>query len=169
MNNPASIVAEIAATQIGVHETSDNQGPGIEKFWLATSYPDGMTDREPWCSAFASWCVKQASEKQPILGMPHLPNFPAVAEWIPWAMRDDVGGGVFKPRDSMLFPRAGDIVIYNFSHVGIVENFSGHLLTTIEGNTNDDGSREGREVLRKDRELSIVKAFVRLPLKALPV
>ena len=34
-------------------------------------------------------------------------------------------------------------------HTGLVEKISGSLLTTIEGNTNDNGSREGIGVFRR--------------------
>ena len=44
-------IVAIAAAQLGVHETSANQGPGLEKCWTATSYgPDGYKNREPWCA-----------------------------------------------------------------------------------------------------------------------
>ena len=38
---------------LGIRETSNNQGPGIQKYWPATSYGiAGYHNREPWCAAF---------------------------------------------------------------------------------------------------------------------
>ena len=39
-------------------------------------------------------------------------------------------------------------------HTGIIERVEGHLLHTIDGNTNSDGSREGFEVQRKVRDMN---------------
>lgn len=147
----------IARAELGVHETSRNQGLGILKYWEATSYgPDGFKDRAPWCAAFVAWCVAL-----------HLafakarPKSAAVADWVPDALR--LGWRVFGPRDGLLFPRAGDIVVFKFSHIGIVVDFDGAHLRTIEGNTDDEGSREGREVAERDRPLGVCRSFIRLP------
>lgn len=168
---PQGLIADVAAEQIGVHETSPNQGPGIEKYWAATTYPDGMQDRQPWCSAFASWCVQEADRRSEQLRFPIPPRWPAVAQWLDWARDPAVGALVFKPFDSLHFPSKGDIVIYlpRVSHVGIVESFDGRQVTTIEGNTNDTGGRDGVAVLRKERALAFCGCFIRLPAAATPV
>lgn len=166
MSIPQAIIAVVAAEQIGTHETSENQGPGLEKYWAATSYPEGMQDRQPWCSAFASWCVQEADRRSDLLDFPHPPRFPAVSQWPEWAREN--GCIIFKPRDGLNFPQAGDIVSYipHFSHIGIVESFDGRNITTIEGNTNDDGGRDGVAVLRKVRSVDLAGCFIRLPAKA---
>ena len=46
-------------------------------------------------------------------------------------------------------------------HTGLVESVSDHAFTTIEGNTNSDGGREGHSVLRHTRPLSARYVFVR--------
>ncbi|MEI6034516.1 MAG: CHAP domain-containing protein [Verrucomicrobiae bacterium] len=148
----------IARAELGAHETSNNQGPGIQKYWGATSYgPEGYANREPWCAAFVAWCVflylGGATKRRP--------QSAAVRDWVPAALR--LGWKVFGPRDGLFFPRAGDIVVFTFSHIGIVEDFDGTHITTIEGNTDDDGGREGREVAERRRALSICKSFIRPP------
>ena len=46
-------------------------------------------------------------------------------------------------------------------HTGFVEKVSGGLVTTIEGNTNAGGSREGGGVYRLERKIvSINKGFI---------
>ncbi len=58
----------------------------------------------------------------------------------------------------------GDIVVFTFSHIGIVESNAGSMIKTIEGNTDTKGNREGVEVAWKNRSMNIVKAFIRLPM-----
>jgi len=43
---------------------------------------------------------------------------------------------------------------YGWAHTGIVTNVQGTKLTTIEGNTNNNGSREGYELLQRERDIS---------------
>lgn len=150
-------IITIARAELGVHETSPNQGPGIQKYWEATSYgADGFKNREPWCAAFVAWCVMLYTE-----GSKYRPKSAAVRDWVPDALK--LNWRVFGPRDGLLFPRAGDIVVFKFSHIAIVEDFSGTHIKTLEGNTDDDGGREGREVAERVRPLSLCKSFIRLP------
>ncbi|MFZ4774618.1 MAG: CHAP domain-containing protein [Terrimicrobiaceae bacterium] len=150
-------LVKIARGELGVHETSRNQGPGILKYWEATSYGvDGFANREPWCAAFVAWCVFLH-----LGGSKYRPKSAAVRDWVPDALR--LNWRVFGPRDGILFPRAGDIVVFRFSHIGIVEDFSGTHIKTIDGNTDDEGSREGREVAERTRETMLARSFIRLP------
>ena len=53
-------------------------------------------------------------------------------------------------------------------HVGLVESVDGGVLTTIEGNTNDGGSREGIGVFRRTgpngrKIASINRGFLAVP------
>lgn len=171
MNRPQELIARVAAEQIGVRETSPNQGPGIPKFWDATSYPQGDENREPWCSAFVSWCIQEADRREPLLKFTVPPTFPAVSQWLPWANRWEVDAEVFRPDDKTRKPLPGDIVIFlpHFSHIGIVESFDTTSVITIEGNTNAAGDREGGAVLRKRRPLSICGSFIRLPALGIKV
>ena len=53
------------------------------------------------------------------------------------------------------YPAIGAQVFYGTSrdlnHTGIVVGYDATYIETIEGNTNDDGSREGKAVMRKRR------------------
>jgi hypothetical protein len=149
-------IVAIARAELGVKETSRNQGEGLAKYWQATDYPDGMQNREPWCAAFAAWCVLM------ILGpFVKRPKSAAVRRWVPEALK--LGWLVFGPRDGLYFPSAGDLVVFTFSHIGIVEGFDGATVRTIEGNTDDAGGREGVKVCRKRRSLEECRSFIRLP------
>lgn len=168
MRNPRAIIAGVASEYIGTREESRNRGPHLEEFWKATSYQDGAKNREPWCSAFATFCVREADRRSPELNLRVPPTFPAVAQWLPWAKRSDTGCLVFTPRDvsaGKYRPEAGDIVVFlpRLSHVGIVESFDGETVHTIEGNTNEAGSRDGDGVFLKRRDISFCGSFIRVP------
>jgi hypothetical protein len=45
-------------------------------------------------------------------------------------------------------------------HTGFVERIDGLSIHTIEGNTNDTGSREGYEVCRRIRKINTMKGFI---------
>jgi hypothetical protein len=47
-------------------------------------------------------------------------------------------------------------------HTGFVEKISNGIVYTIEGNTNEDGSREGYEVAKRERPLSSFYGFIQL-------
>jgi hypothetical protein len=59
----------------------------------------------------------------------------------------------------------GDIVVFDFSHVGIIERDSGDAFLTIEGNTNGAGDRDsstGDGVWRKVRQRSLARNLLRI-------
>jgi hypothetical protein len=173
LRNPRAIIAQVAREYLGTRETSANRGPHLEEFWKATSYEDGATDRQPWCSAFATFCVREADRRSPELRLRIPPTFPAVAQWLPWAKRHETGCLIFTPLEVSLGkyrPLAGDIVVFlpKLSHVGLVaEDYVGNpksgQVATIEGNTNSAGSAEGDGVFAKIRALSFCGSFIRVP------
>lgn len=169
MKNPRMALVSAAASQIGLREESRNAAPGLVKFWQATSYPTGMDDRQPWCAAFVAWCVREAMLAEPLLalGDKTRPRSAAVKDWVPWALKPSNGCVVFGPSDPKYKPEAGDIfTLAKVSHIGVVEGFDGKAVQTIEGNTDDQGSREGIKVCRRQRKLSEIKSFIRLACRA---
>lgn len=57
-------------------------------------------------------------------------------------------------------PRRGDVVIFDFSHVGLVTKVHGRRdVTDVEFNTDDSGSRTGGQVMKKRRNTHIVGYF----------
>ena len=77
--NPRQIIADVAREYLGTRESSANRGPHLADFWAETSYPDGAADRQPWCSAFVTFCVREADRRSPALKLRIPPTFPAVA------------------------------------------------------------------------------------------
>lgn len=140
-----------AISQIGVEEIprGSNAGPAVEKYLKSVGLGKGYS----WCMAFIYWCAKEASIEVGVLN----PLFKT--------------GGVLnmynkKKELRVTTPQPGDIFIMDFGkgmgHTGIVEKVVGTTLHTIEGNTNDEGSREGYEVCRRTRQTKTIKGYLRI-------
>jgi hypothetical protein len=59
--------------------------------------------------------------------------------------------------------KRGDIVCFTFSHIGIatLPPDSNGFISTVEGNTNGEGSREGDGVYKKTRHISKIRSRIR--------
>lgn len=150
---PMSKLSAIAARDIGLCEDpkGSNKGKQIQKFFDSDDLDE--KDGYPWCASAVSYWVQQwIKENGSDLKKPQIAG---VARFPVWAKAQ-------KLRVSF-DPRPNDIVIFTFSHIGVVESVDDQKIVTIEGNTNDDGSREGWQVCRKNRKLSECKLFISLP------
>ena len=165
--NPLSSLAAIARTQLGTQEDAahTNRGAAILKYQQATNLGgQGWA----WCAAFVDWCVEQFLASNAPVRVSR-PKTASAFGLIDWANSNNCL--VFNPSSKDFTARAGDIVVYTFSHTGIVsadQDAAGHFLA-IEGNTNNDGSRDGYEVAERTRSIDLVKAFIRLPVVAAAV
>ncbi len=164
--NPQKKLATIAAAYIGTRETGNNKAGDdaklLEIFQADDLVINGKTDGYPWCASFVSLCVQKLCAESSYFSSLNAPREPSVWRFSSvWAKNN--GCTTFTPTNTQLTPIPGDIVVFTFSHIGIVESVSAGKVVTIEGNTNSAGSREGQEVARKVRSLSIIKCFIRLP------
>lgn len=118
-----------------------NRGP-----WVRL-YMDGNEGGDwPWCAGFATFCVRQAAET---LGeaMPIARTYSCdeIARYAKDRER-------FLPEGSLSSVKSGYLFLVrktatDWTHVGIVSAQAGDgVFVTVEGNTNDDGNREGYEV-----------------------
>lgn len=121
----------------------DNRG-----FW-ARYYLDGKEDL-PWCAGFVSIILEQATESHNL----KVPYGPTLSCDI-LAVQGKRKKALFKYPHKRLGPGAifllrkteGDWV-----HTGFVTHFSEKYFCTIEGNTNEGGSREGYKVCARIRK-----------------
>jgi hypothetical protein len=156
-------LVEIARKEIGTEEDEkhQNKGSSIQKYQASTSLSG---QGWPWCAAFVDRCVQQYAAEGDTKII-HVPRTAAAFGLITWG--NDNHFPVFNPpvNATDLKPRPGDIVVYEFSHTGIVsrEGDSANDFYAIEGNTNPGGGRDGYEVAERGRNCSSVKKFVRLP------
>jgi hypothetical protein len=131
-----------------------NLGP-----WVRV-YMDGRDGLDrPWCAGFACFMVRQAAWHA---GIPEpIPNQVGCDQLSADAMATgrfisgtDVDAGATPleaiPRGSFFVQRRAPD---DWNHVGIVISAMDRVMETIEGNTNDGGSREGHEVCRRIRGL----------------
>jgi len=150
MSELSTIALQKAVTQIGQQENpqGSNWGHPVQDYLNAV----GIDFPASWCMAFVYWCFNEASKQ---LGI----NNPLFRT-----------GGVLRAYNRAVNnvvkdAAIGDIFVIDFGHglghTGIIENIEGELLHTIEGNTNDTGSREGYEVCRRVRKISAMKGFIR--------
>jgi hypothetical protein len=160
--NSASKTKMIQAAQSKVgntYETSTNQGPGIAEMWQATNFPNGYNARAPWCAAFVCWCIQQSGifseEDRPKTAVAWKPSMGGGFE--EWA-RSKSSVVKLTHRPNKIY--AGDLVCFNVSHIGIAvtDSDANGNFSTIEGNTNLAGSREGNGVYLKKRRIAGVRS-----------
>lgn len=160
-------LADIAKEYIGVTETGDNKAGTNKKLLDIFNADDlvinGKTDGYPWCAAFVSHCTQRLLKRNVMFAGVTPPREASVSRFLNlWAKGQSCD--IFKPSDKNKKPQKGDIVVFNFSHIGVVDTVYSGGVNTIEGNTNDSGSREGVTVATKKRTDSLIRAYIRLPV-----
>ena len=135
------LVRQIYNSQVGIVEQGGaNRGKEVAEYLAST----GLGPGNPWCAAFVSWCYQQAQ-----IDAPH-------SAWVP----------AYFAKGKMIYlrgkfqsktPQTGDVFSIWYSrlgrpaHIGFVEEWGENWITTVEGNTNEAGSREGIGVFKKRR------------------
>jgi hypothetical protein len=158
-------LVKIAESQVGVRESGSNSGDAIRKYQETTSL---KPDRWPWCAAFVDWCIAEWIKDPEVVKWLNL-KVRTPEQWRPktalaygftnWAKDRPNTTKILAPTEKA---EAGDIVMYTFSHVGIVIADNGKTIKTVEGNTNREGSREGDGVYYKTRSKSLIRSLVRI-------
>ena len=128
-------VVKTFTAEIGVRELSGhNDGAAVEKYLSSVGLPKGY----PWCAAFVAYCFSECGITT------------VNSAWSPTWFPDDqltdqpAAGNVF----GIYFPNKRRI-----AHVGFIDSWDMNesYTQTVEGNTNQVGSREGDGVYRKFR------------------
>ena len=150
----------LAREEIGVSEVDgSNCGPRVDEYKAATWLdPDKGW---PWCAAFICWLVREAIEGEDVKFK--RPRTAGAWDFENWA-KQQVANGVDLRKPTNEDIKAGDIVVFTFSHRGIAvkDIDSKGYVTSIEGNTNGAGSREGGSVLEKKRHVSKIRSRIRI-------
>jgi len=150
----------IAQSQVGVMEQplGSNRGPQVDQYLRCTGL-DPARGSYPWCAAFVYWCFDQAAQKL----QRQNPLVKTAGVLDAWDRSLSHGARELTSAQCAADPtliEPGMIFVLAFSggegHMGLVEHVQGVLLTTIEGNTNAGGSREGVGVFRRTRHISAV-------------
>lgn len=135
-----------------------NRGPWVRM------YMDGNEGTQwAWCAGFTCFCLKQACQS---LGVP-LPLVPSFSCDSLAASAKEKGIFVKEPQPNdrtKITPGSFFLVRRtntDWTHTGIVVSAASEVFSTLEGNTNDEGSREGYEVCARTRGYGS-KDFIRL-------
>lgn len=142
---------QVYRSQVGVKEQGGaNRGEQVEQYLASVGLGPGYA----WCAAFVSWCLQQVDVEHP------------KSAWVPSYARKQ---RLIYQRGKFIYrmPQTGDVFLIWYSrlnrpaHIGFVDQWhsAGHArpgrhsawVITVEGNTNEDGSREGDGVYRKRR------------------
>jgi hypothetical protein len=132
----------------------DNRGPeSIERFLKFVRAEPG----QPWCAAYVSFCGYYGNLD--VVKGTYQSTWPFKPTASCWQLGDwatTAGVLVTRPQPGAVFllhsPKLG-----RFHHTGFVLTASGD---TIEGNTNDDGSANGYEVLPRHRSFGLHDRFI---------
>lgn len=139
-------------SQIGVKEVGLNTGTQVDLYLATTNLGPGYA----WCAAFVAWVYTEN-------GVPN-PKSAWSPAWFPQSKVVWQSNGL-----KIRLPLPGDVFgIYKankgrIAHVGFVHRYSETITITVEGNTNDSGSREGDGVYlkrRPTRQLHTVANFI---------
>lgn len=161
------MLVEVAQSQVGVREEGgNNRGKRVREYQAATSLKPADW---PWCAAFVCWCIREwvaAPIVQAVLDVADperwRPKTARAFGFEAWAKR---AGGKVLPGNAEVY--AGDLIVFDFSHVGIAIEAAkpGQPVKTIEGNTNGKGERDSRSgdgVWRKERGRSAILHIIRI-------
>lgn len=158
-NNLLTETLKVAITQIGVMEDppGSNKGPQVNAYLASVGLPPGLF----WCAAFVYWCFDKAAvnigKANPLVKTGHV-----MTHWNKTTGKKiTMNEAVNKP--SLIKP--GHIFILNTGgsagHTGLVEKVEGGIIHTIEGNSNNSGSRNGIGVFRLQRKIAkINRGFI---------
>jgi len=162
-------LVEIAMSQVGVKEVGgNNRGAKIREYQSATTLKPAPW---PWCAAFCCWILDQWLKDPRNVAWLNLkqmtpsqwkPRTAAAFGFIEWAKK--------RPNTTKILSEVGDLVVFDFSHIGIVVKVGEKNFQCVEGNTNQKGTRDsdsGDGVWLKTRTASLVRCYIRIsPSKA---
>lgn len=139
-------------------EGGANAGPRVRKY-LANA---GINVAAPWCAAFVQYVSDVAANALAVPNPLDAVKLEAyVQSYYVWAKE---AGALVKPEAAL----PGDLVLYDFhgkrwDHIGLLlDTPTEGAFRSVEGNTNEAGSREGDGVLVRVRSLTKYPcAFVR--------
>lgn len=142
-------VMETAVSQIGALEKpkGSNWGHPVQDYLART----GINFPAAWCAAFVYWCFDEAcihlGRNNPVVKTAGVLNH--------WSRTSGKKITTSEASANPSLVKPGHIFILStgggLGHTGLVESVNGGFLVTIEGNTNEGGSREGIGVFRRDR------------------
>jgi hypothetical protein len=161
-------LVEIARRDVGKAEITRNRAPWIQKYWTATTLPNGHADRQPYCAAAVAYWVREWLKLPEVLDALKMTptgaerwrcKSPAAFAWLDWANARQLEVLSDRPTERL---RVGDLMVFDISHIGIVRDDDGESVWTIEANTGNGSVRDGDGCFERVRTRSQARAFIRL-------
>lgn len=129
----------VAQGEIGVREVGTNRGPRVRIYQQFA----GITGGQPWCAAFATWCVYQAASR---LGVkPKVPRCASSQGLYQWARAS--GALLSHPEPGCIGLERGE---GGHHHTFMVTSVRGHQVASIDGNYGDAVRRTFHPIHRCD-------------------
>ncbi|GAA4795261.1 hypothetical protein GCM10023231_24590 [Olivibacter ginsenosidimutans] len=156
-------VKAIYDSQVGVREaTGHNDGPQVEAYLRYT----GLGKGNAWCAAFVCWVLGQAGVENPRTAWAAslFPNDKLIwKQGNPLTTRNWQRATKKASRTTSNAQLATIFGLYfpslkRIAHCGFIDQWGEKEVITVEGNTNDSGSREGDGVYRKRRPIKSLYA-----------
>ena len=152
-------VIEVASAEVGVMEdpVGSNGGLKVEEYLGSV----GLDEGNPWCAAFVYWCFSRAAAAINVKNR-LVKTGGVLNHWNSASCKKISSDSAYNNPELV---RPGYIFIIGHSggtgHTGFVEKVANGMITTIEGNTNEGGGREGIGVFRRARKFKeINKGFL---------
>jgi hypothetical protein len=151
-NPPHVSIEAVYNSQVGVVEQprGSNSGPEVRKYLRSVK----TTVPAPWCAAFVHWCLDSAGIANNITAYsPTAINKNNLVYYRGRLIKPITPGDVF----TIYFVSMGRIGHTGFCGVQL----NATVVQTVEGNSNDGGSREGYGVFRRKRPLHTLYSISR--------
>jgi peptidoglycan hydrolase-like protein with peptidoglycan-binding domain len=157
---PSPLLAQALAkalSQEGVREDRGrpNRGPQVDQYLQRVGVDPASGS--PWCAAFAYWCFDEAARQLGVAN-PCAKTARVLSQWAraPQTARIPAEAAFDDPR--LIRPGALFVVDHGSGrgHTGLVVKVLTGEIATIEGNTNERGSREGDGVYQKTRSIGSI-------------
>jgi hypothetical protein len=146
-------VLQEASSQVGVNEVplGSNRGPQVDQYLRSVGL-DPAAGSFPWCAAFVYFCFQQAAAQLTVAN-PAIKDAGVLDCWNKAGQAAIHRIAASEAAHSPALVNPGMVFVLKTGaatgHMGLIEKIEGELLTTIEGNTNLGGSREGIGVFRR--------------------
>jgi hypothetical protein len=155
-----SIAVGEEASKVREIPRNSNRGPRVEEYLRRTDLGPGHA----WCCAFVYWCFDEAAKARERAN----PMVKTAGCLDHWNRAKESGANRILKRHAVNDPgliRPGMVFIMDYGggagHTGFVESTAGGLLSTLEGNTDASGTREGGGVYRLTRKVAhINKGYI---------
>ena len=144
-------IEQVYSAQIGVREaTGKNDGKEVEMYLRSANLGKGYA----WCAAFVKWCFNQCG------------IFPPINAYSPTCHNRNnivmMQGQFRKPGQSGDVFTIWNVRLKRIAHTGFFHRqVNATIYETVEGNTNDGGSRDGDGVYKRRRSIHSTYSITR--------